>query len=695
MPLENGHLLNHRYRILDILGQGGMGAVYRAVDENLDVTVAIKENSFQSDDYARQFQREAKILAALRHPNLPRVFDYFVIDQQGQYLVMDYIEGEDLRQWMTREHFLSEIETIQIGIAICDALIYLHGLTPMVTHRDIKPGNIKITPSGEVVLVDFGLVKQVSEKEATTTAARAMTPGYSPPEQYGDTPTDHRSDLFSLGATLYAALAGYLPEDSLERATGKTSLTPLRQYNPSVSGKTAQVIEKALELKFEDRWQTARDFKFALLQARELIPREKWVSKYLAPVRWGSRDPVVEKMPRTVAGEMVQRVVKWFSPGEQKPDPMWLVFGVMLILLAVFLGITLLWPQAIQNILPGSNTTEATQQPSLTAAFTATQERQNPATETPEPILTDVSPTLAEDVPVIVTPSPTLQGGSAGMIAYVSQQTGSPQIWLLDLQTGEADQLTDFREGACQPDWSPDGEKLVFISPCPGKRSRYPGSRLYLMDVEEGFLRPLPASLEGDFDPAWSPDGQWIAFTTLADGLTQLMKLNLETLTSVRLSDGRYNDFSPAWSPDGERLAFVRNRGVTQIWLMDADGDNLVQFTRSGLIDNSNPAWSPDESLILFSQVLGQGSPSKQVLGMRLEDIGDQKEYRIMPSPNSQYIPLMDNVDFSPDGIWLAFDYWYHDVLSDIYIMIFPAGDLVQLTDHPASDYDSVWRPQP
>ena len=98
MLLHTGYLLQERYRIMDILGVGGMGAVYRARDENLDIIVAVKENSFLTDEYARQFQREARILASLRHPNLPRVFDYFVIEQQGQYLVMDYIEGVDLNQ---------------------------------------------------------------------------------------------------------------------------------------------------------------------------------------------------------------------------------------------------------------------------------------------------------------------------------------------------------------------------------------------------------------------------------------------------------------------------------------------------------------------------------------------------------------------------------------------------------------------
>src|SRR5512134_1605631 len=125
MTLERGSLLNNRYKIIEILGQGGMGSIYRAVDENLGVEVAVKENLFTTEDYARQFRREAVILANLRHPNLPRVTDHFVNEGQGQYLVMDYIEGEDLRQRMDRVGMISEDEAITIGAAVCDALTYL------------------------------------------------------------------------------------------------------------------------------------------------------------------------------------------------------------------------------------------------------------------------------------------------------------------------------------------------------------------------------------------------------------------------------------------------------------------------------------------------------------------------------------------------------------------------------------------
>ena len=664
-----------------------MGAVYRAVDENLDVTVAVKENSFFSEDYARQFQREARILASLRHPNLPRVFDYFVIDQQGQYLVMDFIEGEDLRQWITRKEEVTEIEIIQIGLAICNALIYLHSRKPVIVHRDIKPGNVKITPDGEVVLVDFGLVKVLDDKEITTTAARAMTPGYSPPEQYGSDPTDHRSDIFSLGSTLYAALTGYLPEDSLARVTGKSVLTPLREHNPMISKKTAAAIEKALELRFEDRWQSAVAFKAALLDARKAIPKDEWTSHRLAATMLTDLESSPATEPSVDTPWFAGKFSFLYTKKGGKIDPVWVTFGVLIIILAGLLISSLIYPQGLQNFLSGNMNrtgtlfTENTQQTAdISGVISGTIQAEDGGNET-----IDRTP----------TPSPTTVGGGSGMFAFVSERTGIPQIWLFDIDSRRATQMTFLEDGACQPDWSPDGKKLVFTSPCSKKRSRYPGSSLIVLDVDTGEQVHLPASLEGDFDPSWSPDGEWIAYTSLINGQMQLMKIRPEDFATFRLSNGGYDELEPSWSPDGTRLAYIRVRSVGQVWLMNADGSDPVQFTLSGAIDNSDPAWYPRENLILFSQVLGLGSPSKQIFGMRLLDIGEAEEYVILPGAPSEYTPLMDNVDVSPDGYWLAFDYWYFDVLSDIYIMAFPGANLIQMTIDPAPDYDAAWRPFP
>ena len=200
MTLEEGTLLSGRYRIIGELGSGGMGAVYHAHDENLDVQVAVKENFFVSEESARQFEREARLLAKLSHPNLPRVTDHFVISDQGQYLVMDYVRGDDARQLLEKAGEPLD-EGLVLGLAkeILEAIKHLHSQQPTIIHRDIKPGNIKLTPDGKAVLVDFGLAKEHDPLRSTTVGAKAFTPGFAPPEQYGQGRTDSRTDIYSMG----------------------------------------------------------------------------------------------------------------------------------------------------------------------------------------------------------------------------------------------------------------------------------------------------------------------------------------------------------------------------------------------------------------------------------------------------------------------------------------------------------------
>ena len=167
MQLTPGQLVNNRYHILRLLGQGGMGAVYLAEDNSLPGRqVAVKENADPSQSAQDQFKREAVILARLKHPNLPQVTDHFLTPSGSQYLVMDYVPGEDLDKILTRRGPLPEAEVVGWMVQVFDALEYMHTwvdpttgmLTPAI-HRDIKPGNIKLTPQGRIMLVDFGIAK--------------------------------------------------------------------------------------------------------------------------------------------------------------------------------------------------------------------------------------------------------------------------------------------------------------------------------------------------------------------------------------------------------------------------------------------------------------------------------------------------------------------------------------------------------
>jgi serine/threonine-protein kinase len=267
-----GTILQSRYQIERELGRGGFGAVYKATDLNLHRPCAVKENFDTSQEAQRQFLREATVLANLSHPNLPRVTDHFQIPNQGQYLVMDFVEGQDLATLVEGRAGAATMEQIITWITqVGEALVYLHGQPQPVLHRDIKPSNIRITPQGKAMLVDFGLVKFYSPHLKTTVGARAITPGYAPPEQYGKGSTDARTDIYALGATLYAALSGLEPPESVQRLAGER-LPSASEFNPQVTPALDRVVERAMALEPGQRYQSAREFVAALKTAASAAP---------------------------------------------------------------------------------------------------------------------------------------------------------------------------------------------------------------------------------------------------------------------------------------------------------------------------------------------------------------------------------------------------------------------------------------
>jgi serine/threonine-protein kinase len=268
MPLSQGEVLNKRYRIVVLLGQGGFGAVYRAWDLNLERPCAIKENLDVSVKGQEQFKREAQFLYDLSHPNLPRVIDHFYIQNRGQYLVMEYVEGKDLKTLLENRNYQPLQEEIALPWIqqICDALTYLHSQNPQIIHRDIKPANIKITPEGKAILVDFGIAKSFDPMVSTTTGAQKVTPGYAPLEQYGSGRTDQQSDVYALGATTYTLLTGCVPPPSDEIFRGIT-LPPksIVELNPDVSPSISDAVSDAMKLDRQERTKSAALFKAAVL----------------------------------------------------------------------------------------------------------------------------------------------------------------------------------------------------------------------------------------------------------------------------------------------------------------------------------------------------------------------------------------------------------------------------------------------
>jgi eukaryotic-like serine/threonine-protein kinase len=707
MALEQGNLLHNRYRIVDILGQGGMGSVYRAIDENLGVEVAVKENLFTTDEYARQFRLEAVILAGLRQPNLPRVTDHFVVGSEGQYLVMDYIEGEDLRQRMERVGTISDEDAVIVGAAICDALGYLHTRKPPILHRDLKPGNVKISPDGQVYLVDFGLAKIVRGGQQTTTGARAMTPGYSPPEQYGTARTDPRSDVYSLGATLYAALTGIIPEDGLSRVMDNVALTPTRKRNPRVSRKLAAAIEKAMEAFPDDRFQSADDFKQSLLAA---VSKTQQINNYSvsnAPVNPSGGVAIMasEDLDSSAGGRSGTAGAKSRPHKRRRSFSGCILPGLfLLVILAAtglfFYSLPALIPANVAALLPPGILPTATgtaTQASATAPLVTGTEAPG-ATATLAAIVTEppvetpsVTATATTTATSTATASPTPMGG-AGLIAFASNRDGVPQIYLMNFDGTDQHAITSEADGACGPAWSPDGEQIAYISPCRERSAQnaYEGTSIYIINLDGSGKISLPASAQGEFDPAWSPDGKLIAFTSLRDGYQQIYTIDLATSRVARITNTS-SDVStrqPTWSPDGQRIAYtVKRVGVLQIWQAAANGVNPGQVVRSNgsLYNDFLPTWSPDGNFIFYSETSQDFLAAPWLMSAQPE-IGDGAGVRIQAQA-----PVVDAA-VSPDGFWLLFESSDGQPL-DIYRTTISGGNRTRLTEDPGQDFDPAWQP--
>ncbi|MBN2499596.1 MAG: serine/threonine-protein kinase [Anaerolineales bacterium] len=736
MTLERDSLLLNRYRIVEILGQGGMGSVYRAIDENLGVEVALKENLFTTEEYNRQFRREATILATMRHPNLPRVSDHFEVESQGQYLVMDYIEGEDLRQRMDRTGILPDEEVIVIGAAICDALFYLHTRESAILHRDIKPGNIKINPDGSIYLVDFGLAKIVRGSEITTTGARAMTPGYSSPEQYGTSRTDARSDIYSLGATLYAALTGTIPEDGLARAMEQTDLTPIRKRNPKVSRKLANVIEKALEIHPDDRYQSGEEFKQALLNAstatrRRVEEGELTIppppEEYLAAIAQGKvSDPQsISKPAVEMSGESMTRMRRRQREERGRRFRGFLTTLIVIVLLGGGGYLSYLFTDGFSNN-PFALALALTDTPTPTITVTETLEPTDTLmptetpTDIPTPTVANTTDPAAGEVPTETatslptptststsTPTPTgtiteipepvatAFGGGRGQIAFASDRSGQNQIWIMDADGSNARQITDISQnGACQPEWSPDGTQIVFISPCQGANQQLNlTSRLYTINVDGTGIKPLSTE-QGSSYPAWSPDGNYILFTVDYDvNRAQIFRYDLRDDTIQLMTANEKRNINPTWFPDGKQILFTSSvgNGLRLYTMPNVPGAEPELFDRSINKENFYADLSPDSVTVAFSQ-RPSGGTVLNLVTLWVDVPRTTSEYYEERLASDEIVPEVEP-DWSPDGQWIAFESWPDGENHDIYIIRENGEDRTRITTQTGNDFDPAWRP--
>ena len=613
---EINQILQGRYRIITLLGRGGMGAVYLAHEIQLDTDCVVKEMLPQNDPSqgkiaAEQFLREAKTLAGLRHPNLPRVSHFFE-EGGSHYLVMDLIEGLSLDK-MIGAQAMPESVVLKYACQLLDVLEYIH--EHGVVHRDIKPANIIITSKAQAVLVDFGLAK-VSGK----TIVRGYTEHFSPPEAAGGG-TDLRGDLYSLAATMYKALSGKTPI-RFTADSDEDVLLPLRQIRPEVSENTARVIMKCMTLDRKGRYQTAAEMRTDLFnptptsaQAKQAQmaatapASEQTVNFDPAKARLGV--PQVQGVPPpTPIG--VSHVAP--PPVAKKPPVVGIILGavgVVIVLVIAAVVIAGRTPKPAVDATPASPTpvTATTKEPA-TAKPGVTNTR--PAKTTPsvtdtpgvgdtiEPTFTRL-PTRTPRATLRASATPVPAAGTTQRVAFARGAVGCSVIVVRDINTGAETILksTDRNEEAA---WSPDGTTLVASTGnCSGGNQN-----ITLFDIQSQNSAPL-VNEGSNLDPFWGSDNRIYFVRSIANSFNG-------TLYSI-VSDG--NDLraigiegrKPRLSPDGSRLAFMKWEGsYWRIHVVDIDSAGQVSNERAlalpsapGGVHARMPNWGQDSDHLYFN----------------------------------------------------------------------------------------------
>lgn len=265
--LEIGSIIDGKYKILNKIGQGGMSIVYLAMNERANKQWAIKEvrkDGVKDYEVVKQgLIAETDILKRLNHPNLPSIID--VIDREDTFLiVMDYIEGRTLDYWLKKEGAQPQERVVEWARQICDVLAYLHSRKPPIIYRDLKPANVMLKPDGQIEIIDFGTAREFKETSIEDTSCLG-TQGYAAPEQYGGHgQTDARTDIYTLGATMYHLLTGHNP------SLPPYEMYPIRQWNPSLSSGLEQIVIKCTQRNPADRYQSCAELMYALEHFNEL-----------------------------------------------------------------------------------------------------------------------------------------------------------------------------------------------------------------------------------------------------------------------------------------------------------------------------------------------------------------------------------------------------------------------------------------
>ncbi|MEJ2188363.1 MAG: protein kinase, partial [Acidobacteriota bacterium] len=535
-----GQSLGH-YRIVEKIGEGGMGEVYRAHDEKLGRDVAIKvlpEAVSNNPGRLARFETEAKAVAALNHPNIVTI--HSVEEDNGvHFITMELVEGETLSSILIPRKGLPVAKLLSIAIPLTNAVSAAHERG--IVHRDLKPDNLMVDTGGTVKILDFGLAKLKGDIEesgiadlptqSTTHAGHIVgTAAYMSPEQAEGKSIDQRSDIFSLGIVLYEMATGLRPFTGDSTAATLSAIVrdtppPVTERNPSLPTLLARIIRRSLVKDPERRYQQVKDLRNELEELKQEID----------------------------SGEVLDGVVLPPPPAKRK----WMILSASGI--AALLAVNIL-------LFLGRDASKLIQVDITRLTFQGGKE---------------TSPSLSPD---------------GTLLAYVSEASGNKDIFLQDVRTGSTINLTaESAADDSQPAFSPDGTRITF-------RSEREGGGIFLVPTLGGPARRLA---EYGFNPAWSPDGRLVVFSTNSGAVwlptpsSQLWTVDVETEARHLVVDGEA--YNPQWSPHGERIAFWTGRspGRRNVWTVQAVSGKPIPVTDEDHA-NINPVWSYDGKHLVF-----------------------------------------------------------------------------------------------